>query len=472
MRRATVRLALASACTLLCAQALAADPFELDIDIQDAQMQSIDMAMFGGNNFEDIINQLNQAQLSQSSDYTGEEILLSTLDFRGIDVTLNFETFGSTGAGAALRFFIPGIVDRTFDEFNTREENIDAFEDFVKANGDGILTALYQRLAAESPIDPIAGNPASVQSQTVRGDFQRGFTHRVSQVWGCGASAHNGADQVMLASVGYACDELFAELNPAALPAIEVAQAGDPGPGLYDDYYDRIRAKRGENQVGYGIGYAAVSSGDFDSTVLEVPLSYTWINNDNPSKKLQLRIPISLIDTEGAESYQVGLGLSYAFPLKEDWSLTPSVGYSVVGSEDLASGSALLSASVTSSYTMRFGGWGMNIGNMLGLYQTQKLKIGDFESDADISNTVMTNGIMFTGPGSLLAKSLVLEYFINDTRFFGDDLYSERYDEIGVNLGKLWSDGTRVTSFLKGGLSYTTGERDVDVIRLSLAYKF
>ena len=41
-----------------------------------------------------------------------------------------------------------------------------------------------------------------------------------------------------------------------------------------------------------------------------------------------------------------------------------------------------------------------------------------------------------------------------------------------MNLGKLWSDGTRVTSFLKGGLSYTTGERDMDVIRLSLAYKF
>lgn len=470
MRRATVRLALASACALLCAQAWAADPFELDIDVND---DDANIQMFGGNNFEDIINRLDEDQLRRDTNYTGVEIVDTQLNFRGVGVSLDFpNAIGqeTEGNGTLLEFRIDALgLTRTF-QGATRDESIDLFEEFLKSNGDGIITQLYQLLAAQSPIDPIAGNPASLQSQTVRGDFQRGFTHRVSQVWGCGASA--SSDQVMLASVGYACEELFAELNPAALPEVEVAQVGDTGPGLYDDYYDRIRAKRGENQLGYGVGYAAVSSGDFDSTVLEVPLSYTWVNNDNPSKKLQLRLPIALVDTEGAESYQIGLGLSYAFPVKEDWSLTPSVGYNVVGSEDLASGSALLSASITSSYTLRFGGWGMNIGNMLGLYQTQKLKIGDFESDAEISNTVMTNGIMITGPGSLLAKSLVLEYFINDTRFFGDDLYSERYDEIGVNLGKLWSDGTRVTSFLKGGLSYTTGERDMDVIRLSLAYKF
>lgn len=466
MRRATVRLAVASACTLLCAQAWAADPFELSVDVTQAD-QMVEL-MVGGNNFEDIVERLDNDRLQQDIDnYDGTQDVFANLNFRGLPVSL---AFPDDQGGTLLVFQVPSAGINESFEGATRDESIDLFQDFIKANGGGILTALYQQLAAQSPIDPIAGNPASVQSQTVRGDFQRGFTHRVSQVWGCGASANS--DQVMLASIGYACEELFAELNPAALPDIEVAQVGDPGPGLYDDYYDRIRAKRGENQIGYGIGYAAVSSGDFDSTVLEVPLSYTWVNNDNPSKKLQLRLPITLVDTEGAESYQIGLGLSYAFPLKEDWSLTPSVGYSVAGSEDLASGTALLSASVTSSYTMRFGGWGMNIGNMLGLYQTQKLKVGDFESDADISNTVMTNGIMFTGPGSLLAKSLVLEYFINDTRFFGDDLYSERYDEIGVNLGKLWSDGTRVTSFLKGGLSYTTGERDVDVIRLSLAYKF
>ena len=470
MKRPTMRTALVGACSMLCAQAWAADPFELDIDVNgDGQ----NVQMFGDNNFERIIDRLDEDRLIQETNYTGVEIVDTELNFRGVPVSLDFPNVGGQqgqGNGTVLRFEIPALgIQRDF-EGQTRDESVDLFQDFLKRSGGDIITALYQLLAAQSAIDPIAGNPASVQSQTVRNDFQRGFTHRVSQVWGCGASA--SSEQLMLASAGFACEEMFAELNPAALPEVEVAQAGDTGPGLYDDYYDRIRARRGENQIGYGIGYAAVSAGDFDSTVLDIPLSYTWVNDDDPSKKLQLRLPIALVDTEGAKSYQIGLGLSYAFPLRDNWALTPSVGYNVVGSEDLASGSALLSVSATSSYTMRFGGWGMNIGNMLGLYQTQKLKIGDFESDAEISNTVMTNGIMITGPGSLLAKSLVLEYFINDTRFFGDDLYSERYDEIGVNLGKLWSDGTRVTSFLKGGLSYTTGERDMDVIRLSLAYKF
>ena len=189
------------------------------------------------------------------------------------------------------------------------------------------------------------------------------------------------------------------------LPAIEVAQLGGPasdaaGVGLYDDYFSRINRMRGENKLTLGLDYAqvtATSGGGLEhqSSVISLPLSYTVVFDNDPRKRVIVRMPISLIDTEGASTYQVALGLAYNHPVTKAWSLTPSVGYSAAGSEDLASASALASFSLASSYTLNLGGWALNIGNMIGNYSTQKITLGDYESDPGISNTVITNGILF-----------------------------------------------------------------------------
>ena len=401
-------------------------------------------------------------------------------EIKSIEAELNDQL---SPARARYRDFLDH-VRRMMDGGMTPAAFVEEFKAFIKANEGAIVSRLYALLARRSSTDPIAGNPASAQSQTASRDFQQGFTHKVSQVWGCASSAAN--EQIMLAKAGFGCTADVADLN-FRLPAVEMAQIGqtqlDAGAeGLYEDYYERMARERGRNQASIGIEYAQISAqqgggGDtLKSSMFTLPLAYTVIFDRDPRHKLAFRMPISVVDVEGASVFQAALAVGYTHALSSRWTLTPNLGYTVVGSEDLAAASALLSYSLTSSFTLDVKGWAINIGNMLGSYSTQKLKIGDYESDPGISNTVMTNGVLLSGPGSLLANDLVLEYFINDTRYSGDDLFTDNAQEFGVNIGRIRTRGEIITSYVKAGVSYLTASGDggnkADALRVSLSYRF
>lgn len=465
----------------------AADVFTVDAEITELDGPGYNV-LFGTSNAEELFETLEQDNLTRlvaqqsGGRFNGDEIIAADLNFRGVPMTIDFTEVGAP----ELLFAIPGIeFSRVFDEQDTREGNIDDLIEFLKTNEDGIASQLSAELARSSPSDPVAGNPGSMQSRMVDTDFKQAFTQKVSQIWGCGMSA-SAPEKVMLAKAGFGCVTDVADLN-FRMPAIEVAQLGGPASdaanlGLYDDYFSRINRVRGENKLTLGLDYAQVSakaggSGiEHESSVLSLPLSYTVVLNNDPRKRFIVRMPISLIDTEGASTYQVSLGLAYNHPVTNAWSLTPSVGYSAAGSEDLASASALASFSLASSYTVNLGSWALNIGNMIGNYSTQKITLGDYESDPGISNTVFTNGLLISGPSSLLANDLVVEYFVTDTRYTGDDLFTDNSQEVGVNFGKLNTTGEVVTSFIKGSVSYTMASGDngneADMLRLSLIFKF
>ncbi len=407
------------------------------------------------------------------------EKIFGVINFRGVPIELNFSEFGEPG----LEFSIPDLNERKTDfAGNSRQAQLNDFKDYLESNAADLVSRLYRLLAKKSPSDPIAGNPGSAQSAAAERDYERGFTHKVSQVWGCGTSARN--EQIMLAKAGFACQQEVAAAGMAK-PWIEVAQmegtmSDMPSDSLYDDYFDRMKRVRGENKASIGLQYAQISAtgggNKLKTTMISLPLAYTVVFDSDPRKKLVFSFPISMSDTEGAVAYQAALSVGFSYPVNDRWALTPSAGLSIVGSEDLAAASALSSYSLTSSYTFQLGEWALNVGNMLGVYSTEKLKIGEYESDPDISNTVFTNGVLVSGPSTLLADDLVMEYFVNDTRYSGDDLFTDSAQEIGVNFGKLNTVGEVVSSYLKGGISYMKASGDggnkADALRLSLVYKF
>ncbi len=47
-------------------------------------------------------------------------------------------------------------------------------EDYLKRNGDNIVTRMLQAQVAETPIDPVAGNPASLSGQMISNSFTAG----------------------------------------------------------------------------------------------------------------------------------------------------------------------------------------------------------------------------------------------------------------------------------------------------------
>src|SRR5204863_2001483 len=98
-------------------------------------------------------------------------------------------------------------------------------------------------------------------------------------------------------------------------------------------------------------------------------------------------------------------------------------------------------------------------------------KIGDVEAEADVKNTVYTNGFLLTGPNSLISKNLVIEYSLVDTRITGDDVYSDSSDEIGVAIGHISTEEGVIDSYTKFGVSYLMAkgeEGDINSLRLTL----
>lgn len=433
---------------LLAGTAAAADPFELDMTVGQDNKQ------FGFDNVDDAADALDRDNLLREFPQYNDTVTVQTqINFRGLDATLNFPQ-----SGPLLEFHIDGVElepgsDTVTFQGQTRDESIEMLKDFLKENKFA-LKNLQTRSAQATPIDPLAGNPGSLMNQRMRGDFDRGFTHRVSQIWGCGCSAFD-----------------FSQPQP-----IMVASADDMQ-GIFAEARARAAAIRGENEVGIGLAGqstrgTATNGSKYRSTTLQLPFSYTVKFDADPRRKLSFELPLSYTDNEGAASYSAGFSLAYTHPINDNWSLTPAAGIGATGSEDLGAGGGLASYSLTSSYSHRLGDWALSLGNSIGRYESVGIKIGDIEAEYDVQNTAFTNGLLVSGPTSLIARGIVMEYSFTDTRLTGTDLFSNRYDEVGVGLGFIKTDHGAITRYFKTGLSYLWGENDLKAVRLALNLRF
>ena len=458
------RLCGGTAVAVLAAPAAAYDPYYLNIDIAPVAGEPSYELTQGYSSVDEAIEQLDFERLSQRTQYSGTEAVDVLFYLRGIDVSLMFpdqqgKLIFSVPEAGIDEIFLPRDSGRQVQE--QRKDTIEQLKAYLKENKDA-LRRLLTALARFSPSDPLAGNPDSLFSRRQRGDFDHGFTNKVSQIWGCGTSAFNFNNDapIQVAAVGGVSD-IFAD-----------AQA-------------RAAALQAQNEIGVGFlassttaKVAATNSqpgGNLATMAVTVPLSYTVKLDSDPRKKIRFDLPLTYTDTAGAVGYSVGAGLAYTHPLADVWSLTPAVGVGATGSEDLGSAGGVGAYSLTSAYTWRFDSFALSMGNSVGRYEALGLKIGDVEAEADISNTVFTNGFLLTGPNSLIAKNLVIEYSFVDTRITGDEVYSDGYDEIGVALGYIDTEMGVIDSYTKIGLSYLIGDGaagDINSLRLNLSARF
>lgn len=349
--------------------------------------------------------------------------------FRGLPIVL--QTYDAAavavaGAGAGLSvnsvtMLIPGLnVTKIFNAQATRDGNVEDLKTYLKNSGGDILNRLQQLLAKTSPIDPIAGNPSSMQSRMVSDDFDRNFTQFASNIKDSGGPVESGT------------------VN---------------------------------NLVGIGVSYGNYSQAGLNSSVVTLPLSYTFRPDIDPRRQLTIYAPITVTEVVGAKSYGVNLGMAYRLPINDDWALTPAVGYGLSGSVDLGSAAAMMSASLTSQYTMRMSGYDLAIGNMVGLYQSSKFTAGDYSFDPQIKNTVYRNGVMASFPTVMMGRKMALEVSYVNTIFTGTELYSNQSNEIGVTLGTN-KGANSARSYLRAGVTYLFAEKDIKGLRLNLGYWF
>ena len=351
--------------------------------------------------------------------YTNASPAVVRFGYRGLPI------IGLTNANSsAITLLIPSLNQTLiFGAKTTRDGNYKDVKNFLKNSGGDVLSQLQQKLAKESPIDPIAGNPASMQSNLVSNDYDRNFTQFATNIQQ-GSTASGGAT-----------------------------------------------TSANNNLTGIGIGYGSFTQGDMKTNVATLPLSYTTRSDLDPRRQFTIYAPISVSESAGAKSYSVNLGASYRVPVNDEWALTPAVGYGIAGSVDLGSAAAMMAASLTSQYTLRLSGFDFAIGNMIGLYESTKFKISGYSFNPNIRNTVFRNGVLASIPTTIMDQKMAFEVSFVNTLYTGTELYSRQYNELGLTLGT--NKGANAgRTYLRAGLTLLHGNNDVRGVRMNLGYWF
>jgi len=304
------------------------------------------------------------------------QVTANTL-YNGVAVNVSFQHNSNT-----LVFNVPSLgITETFTE-RTRGQATTALENYLRNDTNGTASRIIEYQVRHTGTSQIAGNPTSLQGQTVSNNFDVAATAPTAPT-----------DRTA---------------NAAVPPLFAVGVAG----GMY-------------------------TQGDQDVSIINVPLSYAvGVDSDDPRKKLLLNGQVNYVTIGQAESFQGGLGVAYSHPLSDNWSLIPGVSYGVIGSTDLASLGQLFSTSVASNFRHKIGDYTLSVLNMFGYYRTLPLNVAGIASSPDINNYVIKTGFFAERvlPFPIFGHHLNVKSIFTDTQFLGTRLFVEQYNEVGMQF--------------------------------------
>ncbi|MDX1451391.1 MAG: hypothetical protein R3183_02455 [Oleiphilaceae bacterium] len=434
---------------------------------------------------EDAFDQLTTARLQAALPSYTDPASTATmqLDFRGLDMNFSFQTSGST----ELTMSIPALgINESFTG-SSRDDSKDLLVEYFKGAGLASIERIQKELVRVSPVDPIAGNPNSLMSSQMANDFATIFHQSPTNEFAVtdgggdllarafGADAQAPRADAMDAREGSAMargtDDAMQESARSGYDSRSADGQGEQQQGGINPMsYEGMQGSG--SSFGVDVSHAQYDLNGRDSSTQTIVLDYLY-QFQNPQKILRVSLPIAVTDTEGAKSYRVNAGLSYSHPITRAWSLTPGVSYGVGGSEDLGGGASINGISLSSTYRLVYGDYLYKIGNMVGRYQTGSVSFGDYEINPDVSNTVLRNGVMVLRPTLLFnVPSMVQAYFI-DTRFSGDELYAEKYYEVGFALGILADDRLLIEDNFHLGLTWLDStDSDIKGYKINFGFNF
>lgn len=413
--------------------------FDAEVTVSDAEGNEIavDFGAFDtAENIADFFDELefNDAMAltmdprfqSVTNAYTDMSPSSVVLNLRGIDIIAEFRDTGDV-----ITLSVPAIgFEREFDGRDAvvdRDASRDELVDFLEANGEGLLTDILQELVATTPTDPVAGNPASLQSRMVAADFAMGSTVGPSN--GFSVSIEGGE-----------------------------AAAGDGS---------------APNLIGLEARFGRYTAGDFEQTVVDLPFSYV-IPLADPRYAVILDMPITYVKTEETDSYSGSFSAGFRLPILDEWSITPSVRVGATGSIDLGSAAVLYGGSVTSNYQREIFGLRFALGNSFSVVRSAPLSVNDYDLEYDLTNFVLRNGIELGGDMGfeLFADPVTWEVSVVNTQFLGDDVYIDNATDIAVSFGTEASDSGLTWDSVRLGVTYTFTNEDYQGFMVNFGYQF
>lgn len=417
-RYLSLTLALGMACSLA-GTASARSLFEGRFTSTNPITGATESASAERNNLMDFADLFTNAGLTTTlPGYTPISAATATVSLRGVPAILTY-----AANSPVLRLRVPSIgVDVAFNG-TTRDESQDLALKWLQGEGGPALTRLLQQAVATTALDPVAGNPNSLMSLMGASDF-----------------------------------------NIASSGGFNAGGRSDIGGG---------------GRFGLGARFGSYTAGGFETNVYSVPLGYSY--GFSNGTELIIDAPLTMMSTQGAESYSGSLGVGLRIPVRVglpeslSWSLTPILRSGGVGSTELGAVAGIWSGSVTSTLDWRVRETTtLTLANMVSRLQTIPISIGSYNVSYDLTNYMYRNGVLATQSlGEVAGRRVSGSIFAVDTRFTGDELFVKAYQEYGAYL--TFGDPVQVSAFripVRLGATFTQGDNGYRGFTVNLGLTF
>lgn len=324
--------------------------------------------------------------------YTDQSAVSGVLDFRGLPIYGFWDQNSSVFRISVPALDAEGEVYQNQFAGATRAESYALFDSYLNdiedEEAERLVRLLLRQLARYSPVDPLAGNPNSVQSTVIRSALDMSSSDSaIEQAAANGGTNTPGDPWIIGANYNW----------------------GSSGHGRYDFW-------RADGRVARSFRLA---EGGRALLKIDLPFSYSEVN--------------------GARAATVQLGVGVEVPvIAQRWSLEPRIGYGLTASDQLGSVGHLISPSLASRYVIQGLGRGrLVIGNMIAYSMTMSTGFTGYNVNPGLKNWAFRNGLAYDLPlkfrGFGRGTSARLGYTF--TNFTGDKLYYNSFHEVTFSLG-------------------------------------
>jgi len=383
---------------------------------------------FGTNSIVDISGLFdgNAIRASEPS-YTDTSELTANLDMRGVQASAGFR---ANETAFFLELTLPGLSIEI--DGGDREASLELFEQWLKgeyeapASPQEVMTDLLQAFVAESPVEPIAGNPSSLQTQMLQTPY----------------------DLAMRAS--------FRPRDPSAPDA-------------------EGRVWRGEDVVGFEADFAPFWADIWQGFGADLAFRYT-LNFEDPRIALLFDLPLSYRQTEvDARTFMAQGGVGLLIRATPWWNISPFGRVGIAGSLQLGSLGMLYAVGATSHMQWTVADTVLRLGNSFGMSSSiDGIDWFGYTLDYAITNYLVRNGfeVEHAIPGRLRGHPLFARLSFSDNWVLGSEVYVDHYNEVGLTFGSVSSLGSGATHD-RATMSVTyVGAPGVNALRLELGFDF
>ncbi len=195
---------------------------------------------------------------------------------------------------------------------------------------------------------------------------------------------------------------------------------------------------------------------------------------------LNLDIPLSYIDIDGAKVFGAGLGVGVPVKViphtKESpwyWQLTPFGGANISASKDMLAGGMVANGGLNSVLAYDFGKFTLSMGNHFSLHEGVPLTLDSYKFDPGVSQQILKNGLKLDVP---VGQRWIVDAYVIHTKFLATaalDQYVTIGGELGYRFGAKPGGAKKSSGYMKLGVYADVGENYTSAhVQVGSSWKF